>query len=260
MLTDTHSHIHFEEFQQDLGVIFENCVENKVRNIITVGTDEFDSKKALEFYYAHKNDLINIYASAGLHPNSADSSEDSLLSIKDLVVSGGYGDKLVAIGECGLDYYRNTASKVAQADALKFQIELAISKGLPLIFHVRDAWDDFFEIIGHYSSLRGVIHSFTGYKNEVKKALDHNLYFGLNGIMTFTKDLDQIEAAKFIPLDRLLLETDCPFLSPEPKRGKRNEPANIKYIADFLAHLRSETNASISSQTSTNAKTLFGLK
>ena len=260
MLVDTHSHIHFEEFQQDIGIVFDNCIENGVSRIITVGTDDIDSKNALEFCYHQQNAPIDIYASAGLHPNSANSSKDSLLTIKELVINGGYGEKLVAIGECGLDYYRDSAPKESQLEALKFQIELALDQGLPLIFHVRDAWDDFFEILGRYSNLRGVIHSFTGTKSEVARALEYNLYFGLNGIMTFTKDPAQLEATKLIPSDKMLLETDCPFLSPEPKRGKRNEPANVKYIAEFLAKLRGETIAEISATTTTNAKTLFELK
>ena len=260
MLIDTHAHIHFEDYKQDLDIIFENCRENQVKKIITVGTDENDSKNALEFCYKEHPQYIEVYASAGLHPHSACAGNDALSTIKDLVMDGGYGGKLVAVGECGLDYYRNQSSKEDQTRALKFQIELALNQGLPLIFHVRDAWDDFFSIISEYPDIRGVIHSFTGTSEEVQKASRYNLYFGLNGIMTFTKDPSQLEAAKKIPADKLLLETDCPFLTPEPKRGKRNEPANIKYVAEFLSRLRNETLTQISQSSSTNAKTLFGLK
>ena len=260
MLVDTHAHIHFEDYENDIGIIFENCKETNVKKIITVGTDEIDSKKALEFCFKHNAEHTQVYASAGLHPHSADSGEDSLLTIKDLVLSGGYGSKLVAVGECGLDYYRNQSSKQSQIKALEFQIELAIDQSLPLIFHVRDAWEDFFAIIRKYPEARGVIHSFTGGTEEVRQASQLNLYFGLNGIMTFTKDPNQLEAAKAIPSSRLVLETDCPFLTPEPKRGKRNEPANIKYVAEFLAKLRGETFSQICQSSSTNAKTLFGLK
>lgn len=260
MLIDTHAHIHFEDYQADLDIIFENCRENQVKKIITVGTDENDSKNALEFCYKYKPEQIEVFASAGLHPHSAGSGDDALQTIKELVLDGGYGNKLVAVGECGLDYYRNQSTKQDQIKALKFQIELAVDQGLPLIFHVRDAWDDFFNIIANYPDVRGVVHSFTGTSVEVQKATEHNLYFGLNGIMTFTKDPNQLEAAKKIPAGKLLLETDCPFLTPEPKRGKRNEPANIKYIAEFLSKLRGETLSQISQSSSTNAKTLFGLK
>lgn len=260
MLVDTHAHIHFAQYEEDLGILFDNCRVNKVNTIITVGTDEQDSKEALEFCYRQNPSGVELFASAGLHPNSASSNYDALLNIKDMVINGGYGDKLVAVGECGLDYYRDQSSKADQIKSLKFQIELALDQNLPLIFHVRDAWGDFFNIIAGYDNLRGVIHSFTGGPEEVEKACEQNLYFGLNGIMTFTKDSSQLEAARKIPSGRLLLETDCPFLAPEPKRGKRNEPANIKYIAEFLSSLRGETLTQLSLSSSTNAKTLFGLK
>lgn len=264
MLVDTHSHIHFDEFTNDLGEVFDACHHNKVNSIITVGTDEADSKKALEFVWNEKvleqASGISLYATVGLHPHEARRGTESLLGVEELAKDGGYGEKLAAIGECGLDFFRNNSEKKDQYRALEFQIELALTQGLPLIFHVRDAWEDFFTIIKNYPDIRGVIHSFTGTTLEVEKATSHNLYFGLNGIMTFTKDEAQLEAAKIIPTQKLLLETDCPFLSPAPLRGKRNEPANIKYVAEFLAKLRGESIANLSDYSTLNAKTLFGLK
>ena len=264
MLVDTHAHIHFDEFRDDLDDIFDNCRKSDITQIITVGTDEFDSKKALEFVWndevIEKAKNIELYATTGLHPHDAKNGTDALLNIKELVEDGGYGDKLVAVGECGLDYYRNNSDKRDQYKALEFQIELALANGLPLVFHVRDAWDDFFGIIKNYPDLRGVIHSFTGSPTEVEKANEYNLYFGLNGIMTFTKDQNQLEGAKLISADKVLLETDCPFLAPEPMRGKRNEPSNVKFVAGFLTKLRGDNLTELSNLTSLNAKTLFGLK
>jgi TatD DNase family protein len=261
MLIDTHAHIHFEEFSGDLEGVFSACRKNKVESIITVGTDEADSRRALEFVWneqvLEQSSGIGLYATAGLHPHEARKGEDALLTIKELVKDGGYGKKLVAIGECGLDYYRNNSEKKDQYRALEFQLELAIDQALPLIFHVRDAWEDFFGVIKNYPSLRGVIHSFTGSPKEVELASEYNLYFGLNGIMTFSKEQNQLEAAKLIPAERLLLETDCPFLAPEPVRGKRNEPANVKYVANFLAQLRGESFQTLNEQTTINAKTFF---
>lgn len=263
MLIDTHAHIHFEEFETDLDEIFANAKKNKISTIISVGVDEQDSKNALEFIY---NDGIQnlakgieLFATAGLHPHEAKHGPDALLTIKELVMDGGYGDKLVAIGECGLDYYRNESSKTDQTDALVFQIELALSQGLPLVFHVRDAWEDFFAIIKNFPDLRGVIHSFTGDPKEVEIASNYNLYFGLNGIITFTKDDRQLEAVKLITADKLLIETDCPFLAPVPERGHRNQPAFVKYTAEFLAKLRGEDLEDLATQTTINAQTLFGL-
>ena len=260
MLVDTHAHIHIDEFKNDLDEIFDNCLKNDVKKIITVGTDEIDSKNALEFCYINNDSKIDIFASAGIHPHDADRGEDSLLTLKELVIDGGYSDKLVAIGECGLDYFRNNSDPKDQHKALEFQLQLAIDSSLPVIFHVRDAWDDFFAILKNFKKIRGVIHSFTGTSREVELAIKNNLYFGINGITTFTKQADQLEAVKNIPADKLLIETDCPYLTPEPIRGKRNEPANIKIIAEFIAKLRNEKFGEICNSTTTNAKTLFGLK
>lgn len=264
MLVDTHAHIHFDVFENDLDDIFAASKSNNIQSIITVGTDEADSKSALEFVWnervMERSAGIGLYATAGLHPHEAKRGEDALLTIEELVVSGGYGNKLVAVGECGLDYYRNNSEKKEQYKALEFQLELAINNGLPLIFHVRDAWEDFFSIIKSYPELRGVIHSFTGGPKEVEQAVEYSLYFGLNGIMTFTKEQSQLEAAKLVPSNKFLLETDCPYLAPSPIRGKRNEPANVKYVAEFLSKLRGQTINDLSSQTTLNANTLFGIK
>lgn len=166
---------------------------------------------------------------------------------------------IVAIGECGLDYFKNHSSAEEQKFSLRIQIELAQELNLPLIFHVRDAWDDFFDILAEHKRIRGVIHSFTGGPKEVERANQLGLYFGLNGIMTFTRDQAQLEAARLIPADRLLLETDCPYLSPAPLRGRRNEPANIAIIARFLAELRDESFGELADRTTTNANHLFTL-
>lgn len=260
MLIDTHAHIHLEEFENDLDSIFENSLKNNVKTIITVGTDELDSRQALDFCYHNNNKEIDIYATAGIHPHDADRGDDSLLTLKELVVDGGYSDKLVAIGECGLDYYRNNSPKKDQLKTLEFQLQLAMDSELPVVFHIRDAWEDFFGVLKNFKNTRGVIHSFTGSSREVELASKNNLYFGLNGIMTFTKQQEQLDAVKTVPKDKLLFETDCPFLSPEPLRGKLNEPANIKIIAEFIAKLRGENLSEISELSTTNAKTLFGLK
>lgn len=261
MLVDTHAHIHFDEFVDDLEAIFDNCRKYGVGRIITVGTDELDSKKALEFIHNEdvikKSEGVKLYATVGLHPHEAKHGNDALLTIEELAKDGGYGKKLVAIGECGLDFYRNNSSKRDQYRALEFQIELALELDLPLVFHVRDAWDDFFGIIKNYPNLCGVVHSFTGGIDEIEKASQHNLYFGLNGIITFTKDQSQLEAIKLIPSNRLLLETDCPFLSPEPLRGKRNEPANVALVGKFLAKLRGDQFSSFCQNLSYNAEVLF---
>jgi TatD DNase family protein len=263
MLIDTHAHIHFDDFSGDLTDVFSNARTSQVASIITVGTTPQDSLKALEFVMSPETIAmaqgIKLYATTGIHPHEASLGSDGLKVIGQLARDGKYQGVLVAIGECGLDYYRNNSPKAQQHDALEFQLQLAQELELPLVFHVRDAWEDFFAILKNYPKVRGVIHSFTGTTKEVEQALGFELYFGLNGIMTFTKDQAQLEAANIIPASRLLLETDCPYLSPAPMRGKRNEPSFIKYTGEFLSSLRVEDYADITRQSSNNAKELFAI-
>ena len=263
MLIDTHAHIHFDDFSGDLADVFSNARNSQMASIITVGTTPQDSLKALEFVMspdvialAHG---IKLYATAGIHPHEASLGSDGLKVIGKLARDSKYQGVLVAIGECGLDYYRNNSPKAHQRDALEFQLQLAQELELPLVFHVREAWEDFFAILKNYPKVRGVIHSFTGTTKEVEQALSCELYFGLNGIMTFTKDQAQLEAANIIPAGRLLLETDCPYLSPSPMRGQRNEPSFVKYTGEFLSNLRAEDYADIARQSSNNAKELFAI-
>ena len=263
MLIDTHAHIHFDDFSGDLADVFSNARTSQMASIITVGTTPQDSLKALEFVMSPETIAmaqgIKLYATTGIHPHEASLGSDGLKVIGQLARDGKYQGVLVAIGECGLDYYRNNSPKAQQHDALEFQLQLAQELELPLVFHVRDAWEDFFEILKNYPKVRGVIHSFTGTTKEVEQAMGYELYFGLNGIMTFTKDQAQLEAANIIPASRLLLETDCPYLSPAPMRGKRNEPSFVKYTGEFLSNLRAEDYTDIARQSSNNAKELFAI-
>lgn len=262
MLIDTHAHIHFaDSFADDLALVLKNARDNGVTKIITVGTDLETSRVALEL--VSRSDLtlaktgVELFATIGLHPHNAKFAPQMLDQMIDLARQNK--DRIVAIGECGLDYYRNNSTRDEQISVFEAQLELATELDLPLIFHIRDGWDDFFDIIAGYEGLRGVIHSFTGGPEQVEAANQSGLYFGLNGIMTFTKDQAQLEAAKLIPADKLLFETDCPYLSPVPLRGKRNEPANVAIIAKFLADLRGVELSELAEQTTANARNLFGI-
>jgi Tat protein secretion system quality control protein TatD with DNase activity len=180
-------------------------------------------------------------------------------------VEGGEGgerrrrgsSKIVAIGECGLDYFYGHSTKAEQEKALRYQIELALEFDLPLVFHVREAFDDFWPIFDSYQGIRGELHSFTDNSTNLSKALTRGLYIGVNGIMTFTKNDWQLEVAKAIPLDRLLLETDAPFLTPAPLRGKVNEPARVLLTAKFLSDLRHMPLEELAQHTTTNARQVF---
>lgn len=253
MLIDTHAHVHFQEFREDLDEVLERAHQAGVEKMIVVGCNETDSGEAIAVARAYEP----IWASVGLHPHDADRGYEALEEVDRLARL----DKVVAIGECGLDNFRSETSPEDQERALRFQIELGLELGLPMIFHVRDAFPQFFSILDEYEGegVRGLVHCFTAGVPELEGALERGLYIALNGIMTFTKDHKQHDAAKQVPLDRLVLETDCPFLAPTPMRGKRNEPANLAYTAKFLAELRGESLEDLEHATTTNAEKLFGI-
>ena len=250
-LIDTHCHIHSADFNLPIKDVLKNASKSGVVTMICVGTSADDTEQAVAFAVSHDG----CFASVGLHPHDAKLGEDDFEVLARLV----HEPKVVAVGECGLDYYYNHSSKEDQEKALRYQIELALSVNKPIIFHVRDAFDDFWPIFDSYNSLRGVIHSFTASTQELDQALTRGLYIGLNGIMTFTKDQKQLDAAKAVPLEKLLLETDAPFLTPVPKRGTINEPANVELVAVFLSRLREESVETLSEVTTGNAHTLFGI-
>ena len=161
------------------------------------------------------------------------------------------------LGECGLDYYYENSPKEAQKAILRFQLELAQKHSLPVIFHVREAFDDFWPIVDEYKGIRGVIHSFTSTTRVLDEILQRGLYVGLNGIITFTKQPEQLAMAKAVPLEKLVLETDAPFLTPSPYRGTICLPKHVRTTAEFLADLRGEPLSAIADSTTRNARMLF---
>lgn len=167
---------------------------------------------------------------------------------------------LVAIGETGLDYHYMHSSKQDQEKLLRFQMDLAMEHDLPLIFHIREAYQDFWRIFDEYKGLRGVVHSFSSNTRDLDEILSKGLYVGLNGIITFTNSQEQLEAARKVPLDRILLETDAPFLTPVPFRGTICQPKHVRATAEFLANLRDEPLESLTSATTRNAQALLNLK
>ena len=266
MLIDTHSHIHEATFElkgdnatralwlrsnsPDPNEMIARAAENGVKKIICVGTTVEDSKLAVDFVQNREA----CWASIGLHPHDAKTGSAS--DLEKLIDH----PKVIAIGECGLDYYYSHSPVDAQVEMLRTQIELALKHKLPLIFHVRDAFDDFWQVFDSYSGLTGVVHSFTDSVKNLDMALERGLYIGVNGIATFTKSEDQKAMYSKIPLDRLLLETDSPFLTPVPHRGKVNEPAFLTHVAKFLADLRNDSLGELSAAASSNATTLFKLQ
>lgn len=253
-LIDTHCHVHFKDYPLDPEGAIKAAQKKGVTRLVCVGTTLKDSRLAAEFARAHDN----VWASAGVHPHDASkfnedaASQDELKKILNK-------SSICAVGEIGLDYYKNYSPREEQQKALRLQIEAGLPTGLPFIFHVRDAWEDFWQVFDRYPGLRGVVHSFSTTEEHLEQALSRGLFIGLNGIMTFTKDEAQLAAAKAVPLDRLLLETDAPFLAPNPYRGKTCEPKYVAAVAAFLAELRQEPIAKLAKHTTKNAQSLFDL-
>ena len=264
MLFDTHAHL---ETVEDLGNSLKRAKEAGVGKIITIGTSLASSKKAIEIAQKYSSDDLQIFATCGLHPKDAKSEikrlhyNDILKLLKSLALSS---KKIVAVGECGLDYYPDTTAdeKKFQSELFEAQIKLAADLNLPLVIHCRNAWDDLFSLLSTDYRLPtppGVFHSFTGNWHAAQKALELGFYISFSGIVTFQNAPEIQGVAKKIPLDRVLIETDSPFLSPEPLRGKQNEPKNVRIIAEFLAHLCSQPINTIIGKSADNAKRFFGI-
>ena len=253
-LVDSHCHIHFDKLAEDLAGVLERAAEAGVNKMISVGCSLSDSEKACLLAARHDN----VWASVGAHPHDgADFLQDKNAQSKLLELSKR--PKVVAIGEIGLDYFHEHTDRQIQKEILHAQLETGTKTGLPFIFHVRNAWEDFWEIFDGYSDIHGVVHSFSDSPDHLQEVLDRGLFVGLNGIMTFTKVEAQLEAAKKVPLDKLILETDAPFLAPVPYRGQTCEPKHIKDIAEFLANLRGEPLEELAQATTANVEGLFAI-
>lgn len=253
-LVDTHCHIHSVDYGLEAEQVITAAATAGVSQLLCVGTDLADSQRAVEF--VQKRD--NCYATIGLHPHEAfryTTDETTKETFAKLVMQ----PKVVALGETGLDYYYDHSPKVDQQKMLRFQLELALEHNVPLIFHIREAFTDFWPIIDTYKGIRGVVHSFSAGQTELDEILARDLYVGLNGIMTFTKDEKQLAAARAVPLQKLLLETDAPYLTPSPYRGTICEPKHVRVTAEFLADVRGENLHDLATATTRNAAKLFSL-
>ncbi len=268
MLVDTHCHIqsagldvgerHTRELWAKLGARVDELVANAVAagvsQMICVGCDVEDSELAVKTVKTREN----LHASIGIHPHEAMRYVHDQAAL-DQFAALATADKVVAVGECGLDYFYGHSPKEDQVKILEFQLEIAQKQQLPVIFHVREAFDDFWPVFGNFKGLRGVLHSYTDNLAHLEKALASGLYIGVNGIATFAKQPKQLEMYRAIPLERLLLETDSPYLTPVPYRGTICEPKHLVLTAEFLASHRGETATEIAQATTQNARQLFSL-
>ena len=253
MIIDTHCHLDDARYD-DIDSVIKNAFDNGVNKIIIPGADINDLPKAAQI--ANSNE--NIYFAAGVHPYEIEGYDEVVLRqfAKD--------PKCIAIGECGLDYFRLPDDdidgyKAKQKDAFISQINLAIELKLPLIVHIRDANEDSLKILKEYEDrlVGGVLHCFNS--SPILLELSSKFYYGIGGVLTFKNGKKLVEILPKIPLDRLVLETDAPYLTPEPHRGKRNEPAFTTYVADKMADILDMSRDEVESLTTQNANRLFGI-
>ena len=269
MLVDSHAHLNFQAFSDDLSAVIDRCHQVPMK-VINVGARYDSSKRAVELA-----DAKNFYAALALHPIHVYDEEFAVDKFQELIDKNK--GKIVAIGETGLDYWHLQeiidkgaksieAIKQKQEAVFRAHIKLARDNDLPLIIHCRfsedepRAYDDVYKILKQEGIGRGVIHCYVGDLAGAKKFVDLGFYLGFNGIITFDKTDDLREIVKWVPLEQMLIETDCPWLTPVPFRGKRNEPAYVRYVAQKIASLRGMSEEEIIEVTGNNAIKLFNLR
>ena len=272
MLTDTHCHLDFNKFDDDREIVIRRAMEVGIERILIPGLDLESSQAAIKLAETHPG----IYAAVGFHPTDLDKfSEQAFEEIKRLVTH----EKVVAVGEVGIDYYwiKEREERAFQVQILQRQLDFAASANKPVIIHMReeeDAWFgqasiDLLQTLQEWHKVLitenhplaekpGVLHSFNGNLDTAEKAISHNFYIGVTGPVTYKNAEEKRQIIRRLPLERLLIETDSPFLTPVPHRGQRNEPAFVAYIADKIAEIHMTTREQVAEITATNAARLFG--
>jgi TatD DNase family protein len=251
-LVDTHAHIHDKAFDADRDAVVQRMRDAGVETAVTVGCDIADSARALEAAKSYE-----LYASVGIHPHQAkDAPEDIAAAFERFLAN----DRVIAIGETGLDYYYQHSPREAQQRVLRAQLALARERNYPVIFHHRDAFEDFVAILRDewQESMRGIIHCFTGDTQQAQTYVrEFGMKLGIGGVITFKSAHSIRDAVKSVGLEHLILETDCPYLAPVPHRGQRNEPAYVWVTAHALAQLLDVTPQVVAAVTTTSAQSLF---
>ena len=251
-MIDSHCHLDHEPLLGDLSNVIKRSKEVGIKKLLTISTsyESFDRIKNI----IQKDEMI--YGTIGIHPH--ETTENKITS--DIIVKNiTENEKIIGIGETGLDFFYNNSDKNDQINSFKEHIEASIKTNSPLIIHSRDAEVETFEILSEYKNqnLKILMHCFTGSKDFAKKLLTLNAFFSASGIITFKNSLELQETFKFLPLDRILIETDSPFLAPVPNRGKKNEPSFIDYTAQKLADIKNISKSEIANLTTNNFNKLF---
>ncbi len=255
-LIDTHCHLDWKAFDPDREAVIDRAVRAGVRRMITIGVDAPSSRRAIEIAEQHEA----VSAAVGIHPNDCANFDGAMLQeIRSLAQH----PKVVAIGEIGLDYYWKKVDHATQVRAFRAQLELATEIDKPVIIHSRDAAPDVVKVLEDLAAraahLSGTLHSYFDDLEIARRVFAISFYIGVTGPITFKKSDREREIVKQVPLDRLLLETDAPFLTPVPHRGERNEPAYVRHVAETIARVRGQSVEEIAGQSTHNAERLFGL-
>ena len=253
MLVDTHVHLNSKKYKDDLHQVISRAEEVGVELMIIVGYDHETNLKAIEL--AEKYPFM--YATVGFHPTDARHVKDTDYEILEKQLQH---EKVVGIGECGLDFYWDKEYIDKQIEVFKKQIELSIKFDKPLVIHMRDASEATYNVLSEYKDIKGIMHCYSGSVEMAKEFLKLGLHISLGGPVTFLNGRVPKEVAKIVPIDKLLIETDAPYLSPHPFRGKRNEPARVKLVAEEIAKLREVSYTDIATKTAKNAYKLFNIK
>lgn len=251
-MVDTHTHLHFHQFDSDRERIIAGFEEDGIDFVVNVGVDLEDSKRSLEV--AKLSDRI--FCSVGVHPHEAKSVPENFTErLKELAES----EKVVAIGETGLDFFRNISPPEDQRRVFIEQIELARMLNLPLIVHVREAYEEAYRILSgeRLPEKRGVIHAFSSNYEWAKRFVDLGFFLGIGGPVTYPKNDSLREVVRKVGLEHIVLETDCPFLPPQPFRGKRNEPKYLRYVIETIASVLDTSCTVVEERTTENAIRLF---
>ena len=257
-LIDTHCHLTFEQLAWEIDEVVERSVAAGVAGWITVGTDPEHNLKAVEL--AGRFD--NMFAGVGIHPHDArDVTAETMVKLKELARN----EKVVAIGETGLDFHYDFSPRQDQRRVFEAQLEIARQMNLPVIIHSREAFDETIDILEQFIGLKGtlkgvVFHCFAGSAQQARIVLDHGFYISFTGVVTFRNAENAREAAKIVPPDRLMLETDCPYMSPAPMRKQKiNEPALMVHTARFVAGLKEMDENNFANAVTATSKSFFGL-
>ena len=251
MIIDSHCHLDYEPLINNIDQILLNAKKNDITKLLTIGTSLESSIKVLDII----NKYSNVYGAIGIHPNS---TTGNLEKLDDILTLKKNNKKVIAFGETGLDYFYKRSEKNDQIFAFEKHIEFSIAENVPVIIHTRDADDDTISIIKkYYKKTNFLIHCFTGTLDFAKKLLDLNCIISFSGIITFKKSNNLRDVVKYVPLEKMLIETDSPYLSPDPFRGKSNEPANVKIVAETIASIKQISFDEVASSTTANFEKFF---